>query len=80
MQNVGQIYNTFHHLLKELEPFVDIKEMRLAFDKDGNAFLIAPDFSEPLKADPKLHRLVRKEMHEIIAKHRSIRADESTVL
>ena len=75
MQNVGQVFNTFHHLLKELEPFVDTKDMRLAFDKDGNGFLIAPDFSEPLQADPKLHRLVREEMRQIIARHRSIRTD-----
>jgi len=72
---VGQVYNTFHHLLKDLEPFVDVAEMRLAFDKDGNAFLVAPDFSEPLTADPKLHRLVREEMRQVIAKHRSIRSE-----
>ncbi|MEA5449696.1 hypothetical protein VB780_14015 [Leptolyngbya sp. CCNP1308] len=70
-----QIFNTFHHLLKDLEPFVDVKDIRLAFDKDSNSFLIAPDFLEPLHADSKLHRLVRKEMHEIIAKHRSIQAE-----
>lgn len=46
--------------------------MRLALDKDGNAFLVAPDFSEPLEADSSLHRLVCQEMHQIIAKHRSI--------
>lgn len=80
MQNVGQIFNTFHHLLKDLEPFVDVKEMRLAFDKDSNAFLIAPDFSEPLQADSNLHRLVREEMHQIIARHRSIGSEQSTVL
>lgn len=74
-KDIGQIYNTFHHLLIDLEPFVDVSEMRLAFDKDGNTFLVAPDFTEPLKADPKLHRLVRKEMREVIAKHRSIHSD-----
>ena len=74
-KDVGQRFNTFHHLLKDLEPFVDVKEMRLAFDKDGNAFLVASDFSEPLEADTNLHRLVRQEMHQIIAKHRSIRTE-----
>ncbi|MGG6241592.1 hypothetical protein ACQ4N7_23445 [Nodosilinea sp. AN01ver1] len=74
-QNVGQVFNTFHHLLKELEPFVDVKNMRLAFDKDGNGFLVAPDFTEPLEADSKLHRLVREEMRQIIAKHRLIKTE-----
>jgi hypothetical protein len=73
--DVGQIFNTFHHLLKDLEPFVEVKEMRLTFDKDGQAFLVAPDFSEPIQADPRIHRLVREEMHQIIAKHRSIRVE-----
>lgn len=71
-QDVGRIFNTFYHLLRDLEPFVQIEEMRLAFDKDGNAFLVAPDFSEPLEADSNLHRLVRQEMHQIIAKHRQL--------
>ncbi|MGB3310504.1 MAG: hypothetical protein WBG32_12295 [Nodosilinea sp.] len=74
-QNVGQTFNTFHHLLKDLEPFVDVKEMRLTFDKDGQAFLVAPDFSEPIQSDPKIHRLLREEMHQIIARHRSIRVE-----
>ncbi|QQE64155.1 hypothetical protein GFS31_08340 [Leptolyngbya sp. BL0902] len=74
-QDISQIYNAFHHLLKDLEPFVNVTEMHLAFDKDGNVSLIAPDFTEPLKADPKLHRLVREEMRQVIAKYRSIHSD-----
>jgi hypothetical protein len=77
-QNVGQIFNTFHHLLKDLEPFVDVKEICLTSDKDGQAFLVAPDFSEPIQADPKIHRLVREEMRQVIAKHRSIPSDQSS--
>ena len=74
-QDVGQIFNTFHHLLMDLDPFVNVKEMRLTFDKDGQAFLVAPDFSEPIQSDPKIHRLLREEMRQIIAKYRSIQAE-----
>jgi len=77
---VGQLYNTFHHLMKDLEPFVDVTGMRLSFDKDGNAFLVAPDFSEPLQADAKAHQKVREEMRQVIAKHRSIQAQRSNFL
>lgn len=78
-KDIGQIYNTFHHLLTDLEPFVNVTEMRLAFDKDGNVFLMAPDFTEPLEADPKLHHFVRQEMREVIAKHRSIQVNPLAV-
>ncbi|MBD1914296.1 MULTISPECIES: hypothetical protein [Cyanophyceae] len=74
-QDVGQIFNTFHHLLMDLDPFVNVKEMRLTFDKDGQAFLVAPDFSELIQSDPKIHRLLREEMRQIIAKYRSIQAE-----
>ena len=72
MRDVAQTFNTFHHLLKDLEPFVDVKDMRLSFDMEGNAFLAAPDFSVQLQADSKVHRLVREEMRQVIAAHRSI--------
>ena len=72
---VAQVYGVFQSLLNDLEPFVNVSEMRLAFDKGGNAFLVAPDFSEPLTADPTLHRQVREEMRQVIAKHRSIHSD-----
>jgi beta-xylosidase len=75
LQIVGQQYNTFHHLMKDLEPFVDTRDIKLSFDKDGNAYLVASDFTEQLQADPKLHRQVREEMRQIIAKHRSIHAE-----
>jgi hypothetical protein len=74
-KDIGQIFNTFYHLLRDLEPFVDVQEMRLTFDKEGQTFLVAPDFSEPIQADPKIHRLVREELHQIIARHRSIQAE-----
>jgi hypothetical protein len=69
-----QCFSEMYYLVR-LEPFANVTEMRLAFDKDGNVFLIAPDFSEPLKADPTLHRSVREEMRQAIAKHRSIHSD-----
>lgn len=69
MQHVSQTFNTFANLLKELEPFVEIKDLRLAFDKDGNAYLMGENFTETLKANPRLWREVKAEMREIIAKH-----------
>lgn len=75
MSGFQQQYSTFCHLLRDLEPFVDTRDIRLSFDKDGNAFLVAPDFTEQLQADPIVHRKVREEMHQIIAKYRSIRSE-----
>ena len=43
-----QVYNVFFNLAKDLEPFVDMSKMRVAFDKDNNALLEAPDFSEQI--------------------------------
>lgn len=34
---VAQVYGVFQKLLNDLEPFVNVSEMRLAFDKGGNA-------------------------------------------
>jgi len=65
----GQTFNTFFHLLKDLEKFIDKSEIKLAFDGEGNAYLIGPDFSEQLQAEPQLTREVKNEMREIIAKH-----------
>lgn len=65
----GQTHNTFCHLLKELEKFVDTRDIKLAFDREGNAYLQGKGFSEQLQANPDIHRLVAAEMREIIAKH-----------
>ncbi|MBD2425412.1 hypothetical protein [Phormidium sp. FACHB-1136] len=69
------MYETFRHLLRDLEPFVNVTEMRLAFDKEGNAFLVAPDFSEPLDTKNQGNQAAREEMRQVIAKHRSIHSD-----
>ncbi|MEM1242775.1 MAG: hypothetical protein AAGI45_23335 [Cyanobacteria bacterium P01_H01_bin.26] len=69
IQKIGQTFNTFHHLMTELEPFVETQELRLSFTPSGQAFLMGPGFCEPLQADPALHRKVQQEMREIIAKH-----------
>ena len=68
-QKVSQIFNTFYHLLKELELFIDTHDLKLAFDRDGNAYLLGSGFQEQLKANPTLSREVRQEMRDIIAKH-----------
>ena len=49
---VGQIFNTFVHLLAELEPFVETKDIRLSFDASGHAFLQGADFQVQLQANP----------------------------
>lgn len=65
----GQTVNTFLNLARELSALVDVGDLKVAFDKDGNAYLEGRDFCEKLIADPMLHRLVRQEMLDIIAKY-----------
>jgi hypothetical protein len=69
ISQAGQTFNTFYNLLKDLEKFIDKSEIKLAFDGQGNAYLMGPNFSEQLQAKPELTREVRDEMREIIAKH-----------
>ncbi|HEY9625819.1 MAG TPA: hypothetical protein V6C84_00820 [Coleofasciculaceae cyanobacterium] len=66
---VGTTYNTFFHLVKELESFVDTSELRIAFDAKGNAYLIGNGFVEQLQANFALHREVKEVMRQVIAKH-----------
>lgn len=68
MHNASQTTNTFVNLLKEMEAFVDTSELKVAFDRDGVAYLIGADFCEKLEADPAIWRLVKQEMTAIIAK------------
>lgn len=69
------MYANFQSLLKDLEPFIHTDGVRLAFDKDDQAFLIAPDFSEPLAREKEsVHGSIREEMRQALAKHRSIHA------
>ena len=69
LQRAGQTFNTFVNLLKELEPFIDTHDLRLAFDKEGKAYLIGSNFTEQLQANPSLWREVQAEMRGIIAQH-----------
>lgn len=69
MKRAGQTFNTFHHLLKDLEEFIDKREIKLAFDEEGNAYLLGPNFSELLRAKPELTREARNEMRDILARH-----------
>lgn len=79
------MYATFQTLIKDLEPFINTDGMRLALDKDGQAFLFAPDFSEPLAPESRISfqafneaavkGSVREKMRQALAKHRSIHSD-----
>lgn len=70
-QNAGQIYSTFLHLTQELEPFVKVDDLKIAFDNKGNAYLQGEDFQEQIHANFTLWREVRNEIRNLIAKHRS---------
>jgi hypothetical protein len=68
----AEVYNTFVNLAKDLEPFVDMSNMRVSFDKDNNALLEAPDFTEKIDNTLSTWRAMRAHLHQLIAKHRSI--------
>lgn len=68
-QKAAQTVNTFINLLKELTPFIETKDIRLAFDAKGNSYLQGINFSQRLEANPELWRLVSKEMRDILAEH-----------
>ena len=70
-QNVSQLFNTFFHLTQELEPFVKVDDLKIAFDYRGNAYLQGNDFHEQIHANFTLWREVRNEIRCLIAKHRS---------
>lgn len=59
---------TFYSLLRELEKFVDTSQLKIAFDKDQNAYLMGVDFTEQLQPQ-KTFRQEQAEMREIIARH-----------
>ncbi len=48
LPNASYVFNTFVNLLKELEPFADTRDVKLAFDQEGKAYLIGSGFQEPL--------------------------------
>lgn len=68
MRGAAEVYNTFHNLLKELDSFIDTSDIRLAFDKNGNAYLMGANFSEQLQAHTTW-RQEQAEMRDILAKY-----------
>lgn len=66
--NTTEVTQTFYGLVKELENFVDTSQLKIAFDKDRNAYLLGANFTEPLQPQ-KVARLYREEMRELIARH-----------
>lgn len=67
-QNTGEIANTFYNLVKELKDFVDTSNLKIAFDKDQNSYLIGADFTEKLSPHTTW-REEQDEMRRIIARH-----------
>lgn len=67
--NPSETYSTFVNLLKDVEEFVETRDLKLAFDAEGNIYLIGNNFVEQVHANVLLHREVREKMREIIAKH-----------
>ena len=67
--DVSQVYNTFFNTVKELEQFADMRDLRIAFDIDKNAFIMGNSFCEQLKCNLTLWREVKNEIRDIIAKH-----------
>ncbi|QHG21280.1 hypothetical protein [Nostoc sp. ATCC 53789] len=77
--NVAQVFSTFVNLTKELKPFVKTDDLRIAFDSEGQVYLIGDDFQEQIHANFSLWRKVRNEIRILIAKHRSqYKPDEKT--
>jgi hypothetical protein len=71
--DVSRIYNTFHHVVRELEAFVEVGDLKIAFDSQKNVYLLGNDFQEQLHFDSALPRRVRSELQNLIAKHRSLK-------
>jgi hypothetical protein len=66
-RNTGEIANTFYNLVKELKDFVDTSDLKIAFDKDHNPYLIGADFTEKLSPHTTW-REEQDEMRQIIAR------------
>lgn len=69
--DVNQIYNTFYNLVQELEPFVEINDLKISFDSQKNVYLLGNDFQEKLQSKFSLYVEVREELRNLIAKRRS---------
>jgi hypothetical protein len=42
-------FEAFQSRLKDLEPFVDSRDLRLIFDQEGNVYVSGPNFQRELK-------------------------------
>ena len=69
--NPNEVMNAFRNLVRELEPFVKVDDLRVAFDMKGNVYIIGDDFQEQLNSNFQLHRVIREDIRILIAKHRS---------
>ncbi len=67
--DIASTYNTFFHLVKELETFVDTTELKIAFDSEKNAYIIGNGFIEKIETNFSVTREVGKAIREIISKH-----------
>lgn len=69
--NPNEVINAFRNLVRELEPFVKVDDLRVAFDMKGNVYILGDDFQEQLNSNFQLHRVIREDIRMLIAKHRS---------
>jgi predicted component of type VI protein secretion system len=67
--DVSQVFNTFSNLLSELEAFADVSNLKLAFDRERNVYLLGSNFQEQLHANLSSWREVKAELSQIIAKY-----------
>jgi hypothetical protein len=69
--NIGNIFNIFINLTKELEPFVKTDDLKIAFTKDGKVYLVGDDFTDIVDADFGALQDFRNSLRIVIARHRS---------
>lgn len=67
--NPSSTYNAYCNLLKDLEGFIEVAQVEIVFNCNGQAFLQGHGFKEPLTANPDLHHEIRQQMREILVKH-----------
>ena len=67
----GACVNAFHNLVTELEPFVKVEDLRIAFDFEFNCYLVGNNFQERLDEKNRTHQEIRENIRVLLAKHRS---------
>jgi hypothetical protein len=72
-----QIHNTFYHVVRELDAFVEVDDLKIAFDSHNNVYLVGNDFQEQLQVNSSVSSEVRGELLRLIAKHRSRKSQSS---